>query len=145
MCSKRSLTCSQGGRKRDEDIRCLSSGKRYIGQDLNEHAIEESNQIIDFLDAHDRAQVTQKNILEDSGQYDCLLTCPPYSSKEHYSDEVEFKSCDEWISYILDRYTCKKYVFVVDETNKYQKYATESIRSTSHFSKVLEQVIVINK
>lgn len=126
-------------------IGCLSLGKRYVGQDLNEHAIKESNQIIDFLDAHDRAQVTQKNILEDSGQYDCLLTCPPYSSKEHYSDEIEFKSCDEWISYILDTYICKKYVFVVDETNKYQKYVTESIRSTSHFSKVLEQVIVINK
>lgn len=119
-----------------------SAGKRYIGQDLNSAVIEESQQIIDFLQLSN-VSVQQKDIFESSDQYECLLTCPPYDKKEVYSDEKIFQSCDDWISECLNRFDCKKYVFVVDETMQYRDNIAEVIKSTSHFGSSEEYVIVI--
>lgn len=120
-----------------------SCGKIYVGQDLNEIAVNESNEIIGFLNLNN-VSVNRKNILDSEGNYPCLLTCPPYGSKEHYNSETIYKSCDDWITEILERFTCKKYVFVVDTTEKYLDYVTEEISSTSHFVKLKERVIVID-
>lgn len=119
-----------------------ASGKKYVGQDLNSVAVSESNRIIDFLHL-ENCEVVVKNILESSGEYDCLMTCPPYGTKEHYKDEIVFKSCDEWIDECLTRFKCKKYVFVVDNTEKYKDHVVETIKSTSHYSKLCEYVIVL--
>ena len=119
-----------------------SCGKNYIGQDLNEVAVSESNDIIKFLRLTN-CSVTTKDILSDSGEYECLLTCPPYGSKEIYHNETSFKTCDEWIDEIISRYKCNRYVFVVDTTEKYEDHIVETIKSTSHFCKTLEYVIVI--
>jgi len=122
-----------------------STNKEYIGQDLNIRVVEESNQIIKFLNLSDRCSVVNKDILQSTGTYGCLLTCPPYYRKEIYNQETEFKQCDDWISECLERFNCKKYVFVVDDTAKYLDYIVESIKSTSHFAKVEEKVLVISK
>lgn len=119
-----------------------SCNKSYVGQDLNEQAVRESNDIIDFLNLQD-AQVSCKDILSSSGTYDCLLTCPPYGKKETYSSETIFKSCDEWIDECLQRFECKRYVFVVDETSKYKDYIKETLTNKSHFYKTFEYVVVI--
>lgn len=122
---------------------CAAAEKQYIGQDLNPAAVAEAGQIIKALELQN-VSVSVKNILDDTGTYDCLLTCPPYGTKEHYADETVFKSCDEWIDEILHRFKCKRYVVVVDNTNKYKECVTEEIRSTSHFNKTVEYVVVID-
>lgn len=120
-----------------------SCGKKYVGQDIRWQAVEESNQIVRFLDLKG-CSVTQKNILECSGEYECLLTCPPYSDKETYGSETCYKTCDEWIDECLNRFKCRKYVFVVDETEKYKDFVVDKIQNSSHFSKAVERVVVLN-
>jgi hypothetical protein len=120
----------------------VACNKEYIGQDLNEIAVNESNEIINFLGLTN-CTVTVKDILSDYGKYECLLTCPPYSRKEIYHNESVFKTCDEWIDEIIKRYDCNKYVFVVDKTDKYKDCIVETIKSTSHFCKTLEYIVVI--
>lgn len=120
-----------------------STGKQYIGQDLNVDAVNESNQIINLLQVD--GQISNKNILDSDGQYECLLTCPPYFKKETYNSEQDWRTCDDWIDECLQRFDCRAYVFVVDSTNRYSKYITETIKSTSHFSDVEEKVVVIRR
>ena len=117
--------------------------KKYVGQDIRWQAVEESNQIVRFLDLKE-CLVTQQDVLKSSGTYDCLLTCPPYSDKETYGDEVCYKTCDEWIDECLHRFKCGKYVFVVDKTEKYKDFVVEEVQNSSHFSKAVERVAVIN-
>lgn len=119
-------------------------GKTYIGQDLNCKAVAESNQIIEFLNLQ-KVSVSVKDVLTSTGSYDCLLTCPPYNKKEIYNSESVFHTCDEWIDECLTRFNCTKYVFVVDSTSRYTEYVVEELKSTSHFNKTSETVIVIDK
>ena len=121
-----------------------STGKKYVGQDLNELAVKESNEIVEFLNLPNASTVT-KDIEESSGTYECLFTCPPYGKKETYSSETIFKTCDDWITDILTRFDCQRYVFVVDETSRYQDFIKEEIKSTSHFVNFTEKLVVINK
>lgn len=121
-----------------------SLNKRYIGQDINEWAVSESNEIIKFLHLQ-KASITKRDVLDGKGQYESLLTCPPYADKEIYNKEKVFKECDEWIDEILKRYKCKRYVFVVDETIKYTQYIKETITNTSHFGTNNEYIIVIDQ
>lgn len=119
-------------------------GKKYVGQDIRWQAVEESNQIIRFLDLKD-CSVVPKDVLKSSGTYECLLTCPPYFDKETYGDEVCYKTCDEWIDECLQRFKCSKYVFVVDETKKYKDFVVEEVQNSSHFSKAVEYVVAISR
>jgi len=127
----------------------LALGKQYVGQDISEIHVRESNDIIEFLVANscierDIVTVTCRDILQSSGEYGCLFTCPPYGDKEQWLDvPVSRKSCDDWIDECLQRFKCNKYLFVVDKTEKYQKYIVETISTKSHLSKVKEYVILI--
>lgn len=121
-----------------------STGKSYIGQDLNESAVRESNEIIEFLGLQN-CSVLHKDIFDSTGEYECLLTCPPYDKKEVYSVETVFQPCDDWIDECLKRFQCKRYVFVVDKTERYSDNIAEEIGTTSHFSTVREYVILIDK
>lgn len=118
-----------------------STGRGYIGQDINKNTVAEANEIIEALDIN--ACVLNKDIVDSVGQYECLLTCPPYSNKEVYGSETIFKTCDEWIDECLARFNCLKYVFVVDETSKYKDNVAEILTNSSHFGKNNEYVIVI--
>lgn len=120
-----------------------SLNKKYIGYDINESAINESNEIINFLKL-DKASITKRDVLDGEGEYESLLTCPPYADKEIYNKEKVFKECDQWIDEILKRYKCKRYVFVVDETVKYTQYIKETITNTSHFGTNNEYIIAID-
>lgn len=122
-----------------------SLGKKYIGQDLNSIAVAESNQIINYLNLAESCKITEKDIFQSSGQYECLLTCPPYGTKEKYNTETIFKSCDEWIDECLIRFDCQRYVFVVDKTKKYEQFVEMPLKATSHFATGEEKVIVIDR
>ena len=119
-----------------------SLGKRYIGQDINSETVEESNNIIKYFNLD--ASIECKDLLKDSGEYECLFTCSPYGSKEKWNQEIENKSCDEWIEEILSRYKCKEYLFVVDKTEKYLDYIVEELKNKSHFGSNLEYIIKIS-
>lgn len=118
-----------------------ASGKKYIGQDINQQIVNESNEIIEFLNIN--ASITQQDILSSSGEYECLFTCSPYSDKEIWSNESVFKTCDEWIDECLSRFKCNAYLFVVDNTEKYKNYIVEEIENKSHFGKNKEYVVLI--
>ena len=122
-----------------------SLDKSYIGQDINKDHLEESKQIAEFLGLKN-VSLRVQNILEDSGEYECLFTCPPYGGKEHWNiknDLIE-KTCDEWIDECLNRFKCKTYLFVVDETEKYKDYIVEEISNSSHLGNNKEYVIKID-
>ena len=113
-----------------------SLGKGYIGQDINPETVKESKDIIKYFNLD--ASIECKDSLKNSGEYECLFTCPPYGSKEKWNQEIENKSCDEWIEEILSRYKCKEYLFVVDKTEKYLDYIVEELKNKSHFGSNLE-------
>jgi hypothetical protein len=119
-----------------------SLGKKYIGQDINKTHVDESNEIIKFLNLD--ASVSQKDLFESSGEYECLFTCPPYNLKETWNNESQANlSCDEWIDECLKRFKCKKYMFVVDKTEKYKDKVVEEITNKSYFNSSSEEVIII--
>ena len=122
-----------------------ASGKHYIGQDIDKEHVEESNEIIKFHNLN--ASVIEKDVLQSSGSYECLFTCPPYADKESWGDEANqtIKSCDEWITECLQRFNCERYLFVVDETSKYSNYIIEELSNQSLFGKGKERVVLIEK
>ncbi len=123
--------------------------KKYIGQDLNEKHVQESNEIINFKQLQD-CTVTQQDILIDSEktfQNTALFTCPPYSDKEFWTEDKSevVKTCDEWIDVCLEKYKCDTHLFVVDQTEKYKESVVETIENKSHFGKNNEYVILIQR
>ena len=120
---------------------CCSLGKKYIGQDINKEQVLYSNQIIDLLKLN--ATVIQKDIFESSGEYDCLFTCSPYNLKEIWNDNESDLSCDEWIEVCLKNFKCKKYLFVVDKTEKFKDCIVYEISNRSHLSSNTEKVILL--
>ena len=122
-------------------------GKSYVGFDAKVEVVNESNQILKFLNMKD-CEVSVKDILDTdyTEEYSdsVLLTCPPYGMKEHYFENQSDKCCDEWIDICIKTYRCRRYVFVVDFTSKYINNVVESISNSSHFSKAKEYIIVID-
>lgn len=129
-------------------IASVNLNKFYIGRDINEKHVRESNEIISYKE-YKNCTVSVQDIMTDyERDYSdvTLFTCPPYGGKEHWNennDEVE-KTCDEWIDICLKKYKCKEYIFVVDETEKYKKYVVEIIENKSHFGKNNEYVLYIS-
>lgn len=126
----------------------IASGKKYIGQDINEITVRESNELISFLQEYYKfdVSVTQQDILTSTGEYPCLFTCPPYSDKEQWNGTpVDKRTCDDWIDECLSRFKCKKYVFVVDKTEKYAQYMADEIQNKFHFGNTAEHIIVIDR
>lgn len=129
-------------------IASANLGKTYIGKDINESHIKESNDIIEYK-KYRNVSVSKEDLLtkNDIEEYECLFTCPPYGGKEHWNknnNEIE-KSCDEWIDICLQKYKCKKYLFVVDETEKYINYIVDFDlgKKDGLFHKYNEKVLLI--
>lgn len=123
-------------------LAAVKCDKKYIGQDINQKHVEESNNIItDFKISS--ASVIQKDILESSGEYDCLFTCPPYENIEQWNDDELVMTCDQWIDECLKRFKCKNYLFVVDSTEKYKNNIVEEICNKSHFGNNKEYIVLI--
>ena len=125
----------------------ISLGKRYIGQDLSLIHVNESNNLMDFLRSKGiefQAEITQKDILQSTGEYPCLFTCPPYGDKEQWQDvPVDTRTCDDWIDECISRFKCRRYVFVVDNTTKYTDKVVDVIKNKSHFGGNEEKIILV--
>lgn len=119
-------------------------GKKYIGSDINETHVNESNMIIDYMGYHNSSVVVKDIFDFDMSSYDCLFTCPPYSDKENWNGDNDVdKTCDEWIDICIDKFKCKAYLFVVDHTYKYKNYIVDTIENKSHLGTNFENIILI--
>ena len=116
-------------------------GKRYIGQDINSVMIKESNKVKGYFNLNANLKVNDS--IYDSGEYECLFTCPPYGNKENWYQDIEILSADEWIDICLKNYKCKAYLFVVDKTEKYKKFIAEEFKNKSYLNENSEQVVFI--
>ena len=127
----------------------VALGKKYIGSDINDRHVRESNDMIGFLrkNAIDvNATVIDADIMTSTGSYDALFTCPPYETKEVWEkSNGEQLTCDEWIDVCLKRFDCKKYLFVVDKTEKYKDRIVDEIVNKSHLGTNTEYVILISR
>lgn len=120
---------------------CCALNKKYIGQDINEKHIEESKQIIEYLNLN--ATIKVQDIFVDCGKHECLFTCPPYNLKEIWNENEINYSCDQWIEQCITRYDCKKYLFVVDSCEKYKDYIVGEIKNDCHFGNNKEYIVLI--
>ena len=122
-----------------------SLGKKYIGSDIEEDHVRESQSIIDHFGLEGIVEV--KDVLKSSGSYPCLFTCPPYGGKEKWNEKNDLveKSCDEWIQECMQRFDCERYLFVVDETEYFEDDIVEEIDNSSHMGKGKEYVVLIEK
>ena len=116
-------------------------GKKYIGQDINETHVKESNEIIQKFNL--TAKVTCNDVFNCTGEYECLFTCSPYNLKEIWNENETNMTCDEWIDECLKRFKCKRYIFVVDKTEKYKDKIVEEISNMSHFGNNAEYVVIL--
>lgn len=127
----------------------ISLDKKYIGQDISYDHVCESNKMIKFLTEHQiqlDAEISCKNILNSSGEYPCLFTCPPYGDKEIWHDvKPDTRTCDDWIDICLKRFKCHRYVFIVDTTEKYKDHIVDHIINKNHFSENAENMILIDR
>ena len=128
----------------------MASGKKYIGQDLNAEHIDESNKIVSFLKDNGKAfkdpVLKVMDIFDDGrNEYDSLFTCSPYGNKEIWNgDGDKDLTCEQWIDICLEKYKCKKYLFVTDSScGKYKEFAVDEIVNKSHFSVNKEYIILI--
>ena len=122
-----------------------SLGKKYMGSDIDEDHVKESQSIIDYFGLEGTVEV--KDVLESSGAYPCLFTCPPYGDKERWNEKNDLveKSCDEWIQECMQRFDCERYLFVVDKTECFKDNIVEEIDNSSHLGKGKEYVVLIKK
>ena len=119
--------------------------KNYIGQDINEQHIKESVQISNHINYRNVVLKVQDIFKDVQTEYESLFTCPPYENKEIWNnDNDKNMTCDEWMDLCLDLYKCKKYLFVVDKTEKYKRYVVDEITNKSHFNQNKEYIIFIN-
>lgn len=119
-----------------------SLNKCYIGRDINPVTVNETNLLIDELKLS--ATVACQDSLLTTGTFECLFTCPPYSDKENWNQDIKNMTCDEWIEHFLKNFSCKKYLFVVDNTTKYRGNIVEELKNTSHFSNSSEYVLLFS-
>ena len=120
----------------------IANNKKYIGQDIDSTHIKESEHIKNFLKLKNVSLIV-KDIFESSGEYECLFTCPPYNLKEIWGTDLKDLSCDQWIDECLKRFKCKKYLFVVDKTEKYKEFIVNIKDNSSHLTKGSEKIILI--
>ena len=122
-----------------------SLGKKYVGGDIDEDHVKESQSIIDYFGLEGTVEV--KDVLESSGSYPCLFTCPPYGGKERWNEKNDLveKSCDEWIQECTQRFDCEKYLFVVDRTECFRDNIVEEIDNSSHMGKGKECVVLVKR
>lgn len=118
-------------------------GKRYIGQDINKTTVEETINLINFLNLSS-IEIKNADSSKSEGLYECLFTCPPYSNKENWNQRIENYTAEDWISTFLKNYKCEKYLFIVDNPGKYEKFVVETLENKSHFGNRKEYVVLID-
>ena len=102
----------------------LACGKSYIGNDISMIMTNESSQLYDWLKTNypdiPDAKLSCADVNDQYGEYPCLFTSVPYSNYEQWIDAPDSDmTADDWIDLCMDHFKCKRYVFIVDYTEKY--------------------------
>ena len=102
----------------------LACGKSYIGNDISMIMTNESIQMYDWLKTNypdiPDVKISCADVNDQYGEYPCLFTCVPYSNYEQWIDASDSDmTADDWIDLCMDHFKCKRYVFIVDYTEKY--------------------------
>jgi hypothetical protein len=119
------------------------ANKNYIGYDISQQTIEESNQIIKHFNLRNQ-KVFQKNSLNEYGSFESLFTCPPYGYKESYGSGPIILSAEEWISICLKNFKCKSYLFIVDNPGKFKSNIVKKLEKKSQYGIIKEYVLLFN-
>ena len=119
----------------------LSLNKEYFGGDIRNDVINESKDILNFLNlrAHLECNDFKDFSIKDG---DLLLTCPPYGHTELWEGVNEYFEEDYYMDWILKNYNCKKYIFVVKNTKYKSNIATEIKNGSWYKSKNHEKVLL---
>ena len=130
-------------------------GKKFIGRDLNAVEITESKNMVKYLAELGygaEVDLAVSDVFDGKGEYESMFCCPPYSNIEQWNFDENGNCtdmdlpCDEWIDVCLQRYKCKRYLFVVDDktTVRHRGEVVELLENKSHFGKNDEYVVVID-
>ena len=119
----------------------LSLSKEYYGGDIRQDVIDESNNILNFLNLSCHLECSDfKDFSIRQG--DLLLTCPPYGMTELWDGVIDYHNEDYYIDWILSNYKCKKYIFIVKNT-KHQNNIVDTIKNGSwHKTKDNEKILI---
>jgi len=116
----------------------ISSDKEYIGIFDEEIKFSESLQLLiflrnDFKEYASNAKIYYNDYFINSNvlHYPCLFT-----------SLYDNNNCDDMITRYIDRYKCNKYVFVVNNTEKYVNNIVEIIKNKNYYD---EYIILIEK
>lgn len=150
----------------------LAAGKSYIGYDINDITVKESNNLINWIETNfpeykGKAKVEERDAFLSNGKADVFFSCPPYLRKdkktpievwESSSGKIVcLKDSDEIIDYVLANFDCDKYIFVFDSQggSKYSKYVKGNLENINYInarqnkltdaSHNYEDIIVITK
>ena len=128
-------------------LAAISLGKKYIGQSASEIKVNESNNMVKFLRKYGitcNVVISSKNMFNSSGGYECLFTVPP-TMDEVLTDVGSInKTEDELIDLCLERFKCKRYLFVVKETTKYKDHIIIEVANKSRFNNCSEKIIIMD-
>ena len=128
-------------------------GKDYIGQDISRRKLAESRKLVDYLRLAQANYVQLPHIqlkyadpAKDHGKYECLFTYLPRYNKELWPDlpKADF-TADQLIDICLNNYQCQRYLFIVDETVKYQDYVVETFEKSSFLGIEYEYLVLIDR
>ena len=126
-------------------IGAFNNHRNYVGRDINEVHVLESIALADYIGFE--CDLSVQDIMTDVHKEmdeTCLFTCPPYGNKEKWNENDIDLPCDKWIDICIDKYKCKEYVFVVDNTEKYKDYVVMEIDNQSHLGSNKEYIIKLD-
>lgn len=116
-----------------------SLGKTYTGYSNNAELLKESKNLINFLELNakvfDRKEISVSNFdgmftyIEDSNLWKDI-------NKEYRDTDILIEEC-------LNTFKCKRYLFIVNNTEKYKEFVTGAIENTSQFNDNNKKYIVL--
>lgn len=164
-------TCGYCGRL----VGTLVCNKKYIGRDISDLVIEENKKCGEWLESRltslffkPEYDLVAADAFTSIGEYECLVTCPPYSDNSGKQIEEWRMSngdkitcdytCEEIIDIFLKNYKCKRYILVLDDSisnTKYKDFIVEKFENINYInsrdgklqdaSKNYEAIVIIDR
>lgn len=164
-------TCGYCGRL----VGTLVCNKKYIGRDISDLVIEENKECGEWLESQltnlffkPEYDLEVADAFTSTGEYECLITCPPYSDNNGKQieewrmangDKITCEyTCEEIIDIFLKNYKCKRYILVLDDSisnTKYKDFIVEKFENVNYInsrdgklqdaSKNYEAIVIIDR
>ena len=125
----------------------VSLGKRFVGLHYSDVLINESNQLIRWLQSYypeTNAILQQRISIQAMGEVSCMLTRFPGSQQCIFEQSPMKNTPDEFIRQFMKSNPCKRYVFVVPSTEEFRDCVVDTIPDR-HDPDWKELVVVIDR